>query len=117
MKYPESKYKVIVHQHEDYETPEIIAYSTYAGKVVKGKAILHINDVYSEEKGVKLAIARCAHKIAKKRLARATKLQKKAMDQLAKAEKYVADMSRYQADAANEVTETEAVVAEILSKM
>ena len=117
MRYPVEKYNIVIHQHKDYETTEIIAYSTYAGKVVKGNAIVHENDTYDEEKGKKLAIARCAEKIAKKRAARATRLLKKANEQLAMAQKYVADMTAYHTDAVAELAEAHADVEKILSKM
>lgn len=116
-RYPVEKYKIVVHQHPEYHTTEIIAMSTYAGQVVKGKAICHINDEYNEEDGRKLAIARCAAKIAKKRNDRANRLLKKALEQREMAEKYVADMARYQADAFNERKEIEAELADILAKM
>ena len=51
-RYPVEKYKMVVHQHPDYHTTEIIAMSTYAGQVVKGKALCHINDEYSEDKEI-----------------------------------------------------------------
>lgn len=116
-RYPIEKYKIVIHQHPEYHTTEIIAMSTYAGQVVKGKAICHINDEYNEEDGRKLAIARCAAKIAKKRNDRANRLLKKALEQREMAEKYVADMARYQADAFNERKEIEAELADILAKM
>ena len=116
-RYPIEKYKIVIHKHPDYATTEIIAMSTYAGQVVKGKAICHINDIYDEEKGKKLAIARCAAKIAKKRNDRANRLLAKALKQKEMAEKYVADMARYQADAFNERKEIEAELADILAKM
>ena len=117
MRYPVEKYNIVVHQHKDYKTTEIIAYSTYAGKVVKGNAIVHENDTYDEEKGKKLAIARCAEKIARKRKTRAARLLKKAQTQLAMAQKYVADMTAYHNDACAEVEETQAEVAKILAEM
>lgn len=117
MKYPIEKYKIVIHQHPTYNTTEIIAYSTYAGKVVKGKAICHINDQYDEQKGVKLAVARCAEKIAHKRQVRANKLLVKAQHQAQEAQKYLTDMMMYVADAKSEVASTEAEVAEILKTM
>ena len=115
-RYPIEKYKIVIHQHPEYHTTEIIAMSTYAGQVVKGKAICHINDEYNEENGQKLAIARCAAKIAKKRNDRANRLLKKALKQKEMAEKYVSDMARYQADAFNERKEIEAELADMLAK-
>ena len=117
MRYPIEKYQVIVHQHPDYLGTEIIARSTYAGQVVKGKAICHEGDTYNEEKGIKLAVARCAEKIAKKRAARATRLLKKTNAQLAMAQKYVNDMTAYHNDAVAELAEAQADVSKILSEM
>lgn len=117
MRYPIEKYQIVVHQHPDYHTTEILARSTYAGETVKGKAICHLNDTYDEDKGVKLAVARCAEKIARKRQARAARLLKKAQEQLAMAQKYVNDMNRYHEDACAEVIETQNEVNNILAKM
>lgn len=117
MKYPIEKYNIVVHQHKDYGTTEIIAFSTYAGKVVKGNAICHINDTYDEEKGKKLAIARCAEKIARKRKARAARLLKKAQTQMTMAQKYVDDMTSYYNDACVEVNETKADLDKIYAEM
>ena len=117
MRYPIEKYQIAIHQHPDYLGTEVIARSTYAGKVVKGKAICHTGDNYNEEKGIKLAIARCAEKIARKRQARAAMLLQKAQNQLAQAEKYVIEMTSYHIDASNEVKEAQAEVANILSTM
>lgn len=117
MRYPIEKYQIVVHQHPDYHTTEILARSTYAGETVKGKAICHMNDTYNEDKGVKLAVARCAEKIAKKRKARAARLLKKAQDQLTMAQKYVTDMTAYHTDATAELAEAQADVADILATM
>ena len=117
MRYPIEKYQIVIHQHPDYHTTEILARSTYAGETVKGKAICHMNDTYNEDKGVKLAVARCAEKIAKKRKARAARLLKKAQDQLAMAQKYVTDMTAYHTDATAELAEAQADVANILATM
>ncbi len=117
MRYPIEKYQIVKHQHPDYLGVEIIARSTYAGQVVKGKAICHDSDTYNEDKGIKLAVARCAEKIAKKRAARATRLLKKANDQLAMAQKYVADMTAYHSDAVAKLAEAQTEVADILAAM
>ena len=117
MKYPVSKYRIIVHQHPEYNTTEIIAMSTYAGDVVKGKAICQIGDNYDEQAGIELAVARCAQKIARKRKARAARLLKYAKEQLEMAQKYVDDMTSYFDGASQEVIDTEADTAAILAKM
>lgn len=116
-KYPIEKYNIVVHQHKDYGTPEVIAFSTYAGKVVKGNAICQECDTFDEAKGVKLAVARCAAKIAKKRQARAARLLKKAQNQMVLAQKYVNDMTHYYTDATAEVAETTAELNAIISNM
>ena len=117
MRYPVEKYKIVVHQHPDYHTTEIIAMSTYAGQVVKGKAICHINDEYSEENGQKLAIARCAEKISRKRKARAARLLKFSKEQLAEAQRYVDKMTHYYEDACAEADEAAIETTNILAKM
>jgi hypothetical protein len=117
MKYPIEKYRIVVHQHPTYHTTEIIAMSTYAGDVVKGKAICQIGDNYDEQAGIELAVARCAQKIARKRKARAARLLKHAKEQLAMAQKYVDDMTSYFDGASQEVIDTEADTAAILAKM
>ena len=117
MRYPIEKYQIIKHQHKDYLGVEIIARSTYAGQDVKGKAICHEGDTYSEENGIKLAVARCAAKIARKRRARAEKLVMEAARKLSEAQKHVADMTHYAADARQEVIDCDKEVEEILANM
>ena len=117
MKYPIEKYNIVIHQHPQYGGVEIIAYSTYAGKVVRGKAICHVDDNYDEEKGKKLAVARCAERIARKRQARAEKLVVKAADKKAEAQKYLTDMMHYAADARDEVKQCQTELAEIIASM
>jgi uncharacterized protein (DUF3084 family) len=116
-KYPIEKYRVIVHQHPEYNTIETIAMSTYAGEVVKGKAICRAEDTYSEKSGTELAVARCAKKVAKKRKARAAKLLAKAQKQLEMAQKYVDDMTSYFNGASAELVEAEADVENILKSL
>lgn len=116
-RYPKEKYTVITHQHKDYTGVETIAFSTYAGKPVYGKAICRVEDTYNEKVGEELAIARCAHKIALKRKARAEKLLAKAQKQLEQAKKYVDDMTHYHADACYEVKETADAVEEIYASL
>lgn len=117
MKYPISKYTIITHQHPEYNGVETIAFSTYAGKVVYGKAICRVEDSYDEQFGQQLAVARCAAKIAKKRKARAKKLHREAQRQMAVAQKYLTDMTCYLADAEREVNETSNKVTEIIASL
>lgn len=97
--FPVDKYKIEIRQHPEYLGVETIAWSTYAGKPVFGKAICHVNDEYNEEFGIKLAVARCAAKIAKKRMARAARKSKEAADAYYKAYNELGKMRRYETDA------------------
>ena len=58
---------------------KVIAVSTYEGKVVRGVAKCDPKDKFDIEAGKKLARARCAAKIAKKRAARAKREYAKAL--------------------------------------
>ena len=93
------------------------AISTYAGKTVAGYAKCHPDDCWDWEKGKKLAIARCAAKIAKKRAARASMKMAEAQDILEDAIAYLNDMATYFADSMDEVAYTSATVAELMNKM
>ena len=117
MKYPVTKYRIVVHQHPEYNTTEIIAMSTYAGETVKGKAICHINDNYSEEAGTKLAMARCAEKIAIKRANRANAKLAEAQSILQDAINHMNDMLNYYIDSGDEVMLTNTLKNEILAHM
>ena len=116
-RYPIEKYNIVVHQHPTYGGVETIAFSTYAGKVVYGKAICRVEDEYDEEFGKKVAIARCAAKIAQKRYARANRMYREASERLAEANRYHRNMSKYLTDAAREAHETEYDVKELLGEI
>lgn len=116
-RYPKEKYTIITHQHKDYSGVETIAFSTYAGKPVYGKAICRVEDTYNEQTGEDLAVARCANKIARKRRARAEKLLARAQKQLEAAQKYVDDMTYYYQDACLEVDDTQADLDKIYNSL
>ena len=118
IKSPTYKFYQYNRQRSDGSTNvRIVAVSSFAGKSVKGYADLHPHDEFDIEYGKALAAARCAEKIEKKREARATRLLKKANDQLAMAQKYVADMTAYHTDAVAELAEAQTEVADILATM
>ena len=117
MKFPVEKYNIVIHQHPEYAGIEIIAWSTYAGKAVYGKAICREGDEYNEETGKRLAVARCAAKIAKKRLKRASKLCKEADSQIKAAMKHADDMEHYYADARQECIDIQAEIEAILNAL
>lgn len=94
MNYPKSKYKIFRDSKNN-----IIAVSTYAGKNVKGVAKCDPRDTFNEDYGTDLAIARCAAKIADKRVKRATKERAKALKEMEKIMIKIQKMNAYVADA------------------
>ena len=117
MKYPIEKYNIVVHQHPEYAGIEIIAWSTYAGKAVYGKAICRATDNYNEETGKRLAVARCAAKIARKRVKRADKLSCEAIQACIAAKRRKDQMAHYYEDAIRALHEADEEVAKILSEL
>ena len=117
MKYPIEKYTIITHQHPDYAGVETIAFSTYAGKPVYGKAICRVEDTYDEQFGRDVAVARCAAKIAKKRLKRASKMCREADAQIKAAMQHGTNMEHYYKDALAEVKACEEAVAKLMNKI
>ena len=99
MLYPINKYKFYFHKNHKYGGTEITAVSTYAGKTVKGKAICHIDDKFSEESGKQLASLRCGTKIAAKRLKRANECYTKAEKAMKEAINKFEKMKEYKNDA------------------
>lgn len=89
------KYKYVINE----ESKTVVALSTFAGKVVRGVARCAPNDVFDVEKGKKLAAARCAMKIAHKRLRRAEALAKWANDTYKYYEKLVEEYDVYELNA------------------
>lgn len=101
--YPREKYKIFVGPNK------VVAVSTYAGRVVRGVAKCAPGDTFDIEKGKDLAIARCAAKIAKKRLNRAYKKYDESIVAFEEAQAHREDMLRYVTDSslALKVAETE----------
>ncbi len=77
---------------------KIIAVSTYAGRQVRGVAICHPDDQFDLNTGKRIAAARCNHKVAEKRYARASAKYAEAMKQLAEAQQHVEAMRDYMTD-------------------
>ena len=72
----EYKYKV------DEEHKTVVAMSTFAGKAVSGVARCAPEDTFDVEIGKKLAAARCAVKIAEKRMKRAKRCKAIAINEV-----------------------------------
>ena len=114
--YPIEKYRY--HQTKTKDGKEkVIAISTYAGRTVRGVAICHTGDDFDLEKGKKLAAARCAVKIAEKRLDRADRKLEEAYDIVRAAERHADKMNSYYYDAEDQLHEAldflESVLEEI----
>ena len=107
--YPIEKYKY----YHSKRTNEVIAVSTYAGKVVKGKAKCNSTDEFDFETGKKLAAARLSARVSRLRKQNAHRLGQKALHQLIEAQRYFNKMERYFWDACDEVEYTEAQLNEI----
>ena len=90
--YPREKYKIFTGPNK------VVAVSTYAGRKVRGVAKCAPEDNFDVEKGKDLAIARCAWKIAEKRLQRAIKKCNEAQRFQEEAEAHMDRMDRYLAD-------------------
>ena len=88
------KYKVFTNSKN-----ETIAVSTYAGKTVKGVAKCDPRDSFDKATGEKLAIARCAAKIAEKRRKRAERKVAEAKILVDEAQAYLDRMNSYFSDA------------------
>lgn len=74
---------------------KVVAVSTYAGKIVRGVAKCDPRDEFSVEDGKKLAAARCAVKVAKKRNANANAQKKKAYNELVAKQNRLQKMNDY----------------------
>lgn len=108
--YPIEKYKY-------YATGnKVIAVSTYAGKTVRGVAKCNPEDTFDLEKGMRIAAARCAEKIAFKRLHRADHKLVEAIRAFQQAECHLDDMEVYAADAEEELYKVQARLKELLSE-
>jgi hypothetical protein len=74
---------------------EVIAVSTYAGKIVRGIAKCNPVDEFDVERGKVLAAARCNLKVAKKRRTRAAKKYQEAIEKQRQATDHMFDMEEY----------------------
>lgn len=114
MKYPLEKYRFIERTRKD-GVKEVIAISTYAGKVVKGVAKCAPGDNYFIADGEEIAAARCNAKIAAKRAKRAEKKFAEATQRLVEALRYRDAMYEYLTDSAYALKVAEDELEEILS--
>lgn len=102
--YPIEKYRYYQTTTKD-GNPKIIAVTTYAGKTVRGVAICHENDTFDVETGKKIAAARCAVKVAERRLKRATYKFNEADIAAMEAADYADRMAEYMYDSEDALEE------------
>ena len=117
MKYSLDKYKYFIAKTEDGTPYQVVAVSTYAGKIVRGVSKLTPGDEFDEVKGKKLAAARCNEKIARKRLARATAKIKEAEKAYQKEIAWYNRMVDYYNDSFEAVEEAVKMVKELEENM
>lgn len=92
-----NQYKFIRHRRKD-GSEETIAISTFAGKIVRGKAICAADDKFNEYNGQVLAAARCNERVADKRHKRAKMKLREAEEAVAAAARQYDKMKRYYED-------------------
>ena len=109
--YPIEKYRYFTNGQK------VIAVSTYAGKTVRGVASCDPNDEFSLEKGKELAAARCAVKVAQKRVARAARKEADATMAFSVASRHMDRMTTYYSDALAAQYEAETNLKEVLNNM
>ena len=96
---------------------KVVAVSTYAGKIVRGIAKCDPRDDFSVEDGKKLAAARCAVKIAKKRNANANAQKQKAYNELVAKQHRLQKMNDYVDDSRRDLNAAISELAAIEASM
>lgn len=96
---------------------KVVAVSTYAGKIVRGVAKCDPRDEFSVEDGKKLAAARCAVKIAKKRNANAQKQKQRAYNELVIKQNRLQKMNDYVDDSRRALNVANSELAAIEASM
>jgi hypothetical protein len=105
MKYGLEKYKFFIAE-KGGKPYQVIATSTYAGKIVRGVAKCDPRDKFNLEFGKELAAARCALKIAEKRKARATTEYRKAAAAADEAVMRFNEMKQYFIDSVDQLDDS-----------
>lgn len=111
MDYPLEKYKFY------FAGNKTVAVSSYAGKQVRGVATCAPSDKYDIEKGKRLAAARCALKIAEKRVAHADRRVEEARDKQLDANAYMEKMVEYRINALMSLDKAEEAIDSALDEI
>lgn len=109
--YPREKY-----QYYTDNKRKVVAVSSFAGQTVRGVATCSDRDTFDIEKGKKLAAARCAAKVARKRFKRAQKKFDEACDMQNKADLFYDKMCQYYNDALYDLENWDSVVKEMTNE-
>jgi hypothetical protein len=96
---------------------QVIAVSSYAGRIVRAVAKCDPRDEFSIETGKKLAAARCNLKVAAKRAKRANSKLEEAWINVRKANAHKCDMIDYVTDAEAALAQAKAELADIEQSM
>ena len=116
IKSPTYKFYEYNHLRADGTTSvRVAAVSSFAGKPVKGYADCHPNDEFNLAYGQTLAAARCAEKIAAKRMKRAYSKVDEAKAQVNAALAHLEKMMRYESDAEANYNIASYELAQVLS--
>lgn len=99
------------------EKKTVYCVSSYAGRVVKGKASCAEYDTYVAYNGAELAKARCDVKVSEKRLKNANKKYKEAEIAFETAKKRLDKMKSYVKDSKAELSENKKTLNKIIKSM
>ena len=112
--YPLSKYR-FYHATRNGQK-QVIAVSTYAGKVVRGRATCSPEDNYNEIAGRELAAARCNEEISRRRYLRAIECFTIAREEVEEKIAHYENMGKYVDDAQKALVDARAKVDNLLKK-
>ena len=105
MAFNKDNYRYVDHTPKGSDVREIIALSSYCGKVVKGSAKCDPRDTFDSNIGETLAALRCYEKVAEKRMYNANDKVAEAQAKVAAAQKELEKAWKYQTHAYNEYAE------------
>ena len=107
----------IVHSKDRSDRDVTVAYSSFAGKPVRGVARCNPEDTPDAAKGVALAKARCGLKVAQKRRKYAEKRCAEAKAAMIKAIGYFNEMESYVKDSIEAQLDAEDYLKEVLEEL
>lgn len=112
MAFNKDKYNYVDHILKDSNVREIIALSTYRGKVVKGSAKCNPEDTFNSTTGENLAALRCYEKVAEKKVYNANDKVEKAQAKVTEAQRELEKALKSQEQAKKEYDEASKLLVE-----